>query len=230
MVALKFFFDLEKDVHWVSIIEKPLTRLGKIEAAEIAVTLGFTYFISTFLPAADASGFILAAIAGLITYIAVEGAGTFLETEDAAVTVAKAGFAGFLYLEVLDASFSFDGVIGAFALTNNIFIIAMGLGTGAFAVRGLTLMLVDKGTLSEYRFLESGAFFAILTLAILMGVGVFHEVPDVVIGLLGASFIGAAFISSIIYNHTMKNAQVDDIVGISQTNTVGDNNLVINHK
>src|SRR3546814_2035768 len=60
--------------------------------------------------------------------------------------VAKAGFGAFLYLEVLDASFSFDGVIGAFALSNNLFIIAIGLGIGAMFVRSMTIFLVKQGT------------------------------------------------------------------------------------
>ena len=77
----------------------------------------------------------------------------------------RSGAASFLYLEVLDASFSFDGVIGAFALSNNLFIIAIGLGIGAMFVRSLTIMLVDKGTLTSYRYLEHGAFYAIIALA-----------------------------------------------------------------
>ena len=56
-------------------------------------------------------------------------------------------------------------MIGAFALSNNIFIIALGLGIGAMFVRSMTVMLVDKGTLSEYRYLEHGAFWAIMALA-----------------------------------------------------------------
>src|SRR3546814_11363687 len=82
--------------------------------------------------------------------------------------VAKAGFGAFLYLEVLDASFSFDGVIGAFALSNNLFIIAIGLGIGAMFVRSMTIFLVRQGTLSEYRYLEHGAFYAIIALAAIM--------------------------------------------------------------
>ena len=44
--------------------------------------------------------------------------------------------AGFLYLELIDASFSFDGVIGAFAMTNNLFIIALGLFQSYYAIVG----------------------------------------------------------------------------------------------
>lgn len=96
---------------------------------------------------------------------------------------AKGGFGAFLYLEVLDASFSFDGVIGAFALTQNLFIIAIGLGIGAMYVRSMTVMLVEKGTLSEYRYLEHGAFYAILILSVVMYFQTLMHIPEVITGL-----------------------------------------------
>jgi hypothetical protein len=102
-----------------------------------------------------------------------------------------------MYLNVLDASFSFDGVIGAFALTDNLFVIAVGLGIGAMFVRSLTILLVERGTLASYRYLEHGAFWAIGALALIMLVGTLHEVPEVVTGLLGAGLIGLSLVSSI---------------------------------
>jgi hypothetical protein len=100
-------------------------------------------------------------------------------------------------LEVLDASFSFDGVLGALALTNNIFIIMIGLGIGALFVRSLTLLMVDKGTVDEFIYLEHGAFYAIFGLAIIMFVNTVYEIPESITGLIGAAFIGASLISSI---------------------------------
>ncbi len=112
----------------------------------------------------------------------------------------KAAFFLFLYLEVLDASFSFDGVIGAFAISQNIFVIAAGLGVGAMYIRSLTVYLVRKGTLSEYVFLEHGAHWAIGALAVILLVGIKYHVPEVVTGLIGVGFILAAFVSSIVLN------------------------------
>jgi hypothetical protein len=105
----------------------------------------------------------------------------------------------FLYLEVLDASFSFDGVVGAFAISKNILIIMAGLGIGALYVRSLTILLVDKGTLAAYRFLEHGAFYAIGALAATMLIGTFLHIPEYITGLLGAAFIGLSVISSVLY-------------------------------
>jgi hypothetical protein len=105
-----------------------------------------------------------------------------------------------LSLEVLDASFSFDGVIGAFALSNNLFIIAIGLGVGAMFVRSLTIMLVERETLASYRYLEHGAFYAIIALAVMMFLGTITHIPEVITALIGGVFIAAAFLESIRYN------------------------------
>ena len=137
----------------------------------------------------------------LVPFVAVDGIGTAMEVgPDRIRDVHRASAASFLYLEVLDASFSFDGVIGAFALTNNLFIIAIGLSTGAMFVRSLTVMLVDEGTLASYRYLEHGAFYAIGALAFLMMLGTIRSVPEVITGLVGAVFIALSLWSSIRHN------------------------------
>jgi hypothetical protein len=105
---------------------------------------------------------------------------------------------------MLDASFSFDGVIGAFALSNNLFIIAIGLGIGAMFVRSLTIMLVERETLASYRYLEHGAFYAIVALALMMFFNAIQHIPEFVTGLIGAGFIITAFVDSIRYNRRMQ--------------------------
>jgi hypothetical protein len=64
-------------------------------------------------------------------------------------------------------------------------------------------MLVEKGTLTQYRFLEHGAFYAILILSVIMYVQTLVHIPEVVTGLFGAAFIGFALWSSIRYNRRM---------------------------
>jgi uncharacterized protein len=160
---------------------------------------------------ADALTFIIAAIAGLLTYLGVEIINHLLEPPTPTTgDVAKAGFGAFLYLEVLDASFSFDGVIGAFALTNNLIIIAIGLGIGAMFVRSMTIFLVRKGTMSEYRYLEHGAFYAIMALAVIMYINTFAHIPEVVTGLIGAVLIGLAFWSSVRWNKANPDGEPED--------------------
>ncbi len=202
MVGLKHFIDAEKELHWLEAIERPLARLGRIEAVQIGLVMALLYAVSTQVGPADQVEFLAAGILGLLTYIAVDGLSAVMKdaSEGTAGAVARTGFGAFMYLEVLDASFSFDGVIGAFALTTNLLIIAIGLGIGAMFVRSLTIMLVDKGTLTEYRYLEHGAFYAILALGVIMFLQAFVHIPEVVTGLVGATFIGVALWSSIRHN------------------------------
>jgi hypothetical protein len=198
MVCLKYFFDREKDVHWVGIVERQLVRLGKFEAIELALMMLVLWAVSRAFSPPTALAFLVAGVFGLVTFIAVDGVASVLGEGSAATReVARAGLASFIYLNVLDASFSFDGVIGAFALTNDLFVIAIGLGIGAMFVRSLTILLVEKGTLAAYRYLEHGAFYAIGALAAIMMVGTLHEIPEVVTGLVGALFIGLSLWSSV---------------------------------
>jgi len=201
MVGLKHFFNHEKDVHWIGVIERPLTRLGRIEAVELGLVLLLLYMVSTWLVGPEQFEFLVAGIFGLVTYIAVDGVSALLNVKSAVTgEVVRSGAASFLYLEVLDASFSFDGVIGAFALSNNLFIIAIGLGIGAMFVRSLTIMLVERETLACYRYLEHGAFYAIIALAVMMFLSTVQHIPEVVTGLIGAGFIVTAFADSLRYN------------------------------
>ena len=198
LVALKYFFDVNKEVHWIKVVEKPLAQLGKVEAIEVALCLFLAWLISKNLPAEHSYEFLAASLFGSFVFVVVDGIGAFLHLpEQTQANIEKASVASFLYLEVLDASFSFDGVIGAFALTQNIFLIAIGLGIGAFFVRSLTVMLVEKGTLDQFEFLEHGAFYAIGALALSMWFDAFIHVPEAVTGLIGAAIIGIALFSSI---------------------------------
>jgi hypothetical protein len=204
MVGLKFFFDEEKDVHWVRAVERFLSRASTVPAAEIAVILLALWAISTQLPAGEAHTFLIAGIFGIVTFIAIDGLGTLMrQREDRlrrAGALVTAGLGGFLYLNVLDASFSFDAVIGAFALSNNMIVLALGLSIGAMFVRSMTVMLVRKGTLGEYRYLEHGAFWAILALAVIMLLSAKFEIPEALTGLIGAVLIGFSLLWSVRHN------------------------------
>jgi uncharacterized protein len=115
----------------------------------------------------------------------------------------KAAFFMFLYLEVIDASFSFDGVVGAFAISNDIFQIALGLGIGAMYIRSLTVYLVRRGTLDDYVYLEHGAHYAIGALAVILLVTIKYEVSEVITGLVGVVLILASYWSSVVRNRRL---------------------------
>ncbi|GHH17581.1 DUF475 domain-containing protein [Streptomyces rubradiris] len=168
---------------------------------------------------------LISGIAGLITYMIVGGLSGYFEDkleeeeereheqEEAAarsgkkkpaiVLAGQAAFFMFLYLEVLDASFSFDGVIGAFAVTNDIVLMALGLGIGAMYVRSLTVYLVRQGTLDDYVYLEHGAHYAIGALAVVLLITIQYEIHEVITGSIGVILILASFLSSVRRNRAL---------------------------
>ena len=201
MVALNFFFDEHKEIHWVHVIESRVARYASIRGAEVTFVLILILLFASWVRPEESATFLRSAVYGLLTFLLVDILGNVLDRSGEAMTgAAKGGLGAFLYLEVLDASFSFDGVIGAFALTQNLFVIAIGLGIGAMYVRSMTIMLVDRGTLAEYRYLEHGAFYAILVLSVIMYVQALVHVPEVLTGLGGAALILLALWSSVRYN------------------------------
>jgi len=212
MVGLTFFFDEEKDVHWIASLEQTINRFSNVPAVEIGFVLALLYGVSTLLTPNDALTFLTAGVLGLLTFIGVNALGALIEEGEAkkkaAGEVVRSGLGGFLYLEVLDASFSFDGVIGAFALSNNMIVIALGLSVGAMFVRSMTIHLVRSGTLSQFRYLEHGAFWAIIVLGIIMLVSARYHIPETFTGLIGAVLIGLSLWWSIRHNRAEKAANV----------------------
>ncbi|MUN40208.1 DUF475 domain-containing protein [Actinomadura litoris] len=226
MLFLDFVFE-ERAEKWLPWLEKPLARIGKLDQLAVVVAGGSLAFVA-WLSADDPGNVMIAGVLGMVTYILVNGLGELFseagddeDDEDGdedgaegaergssgrsgpsplALATGKAGFFLFLYLEVLDASFSFDGVIGAFAISTDPIIIALGLGIGAMYIRSLTVFLVRKGTLHEYVYLEHGAHWAIGALAVCMLVSIGHHVPEWITGGLGAGLIIAAFVSSVVRN------------------------------
>lgn len=207
MVGLTYFFDEEKDVHWVAWIEEKVAASATVRGVEIAIVLLLIVSVSSALGDELGGVFMRSAIIGLLTFLGVEVLGKAIDAGSGdsgggtgPATAATGGLGAFLYLEVLDASFSFDGVIGAFALSRNLFVIAIGLGIGALYVRSLTIMLVERESLSEFRYLEHGAFYAIIALSVAMYAQIFVHVPEVITGLGGATVIALSFWSSLRWN------------------------------
>jgi hypothetical protein len=228
MIFLDFIFE-EREHQWLSWLEKPLAKLGKLDMLSVVIALT-ALLVTSMTLATDvahdggdkSATVLLSGVAGLITYLVVGGISGYFEDRledgedgedgDGAVasggasTAAVVGLAGkaaffmFLYLEVIDASFSFDGVIGAFAITNDIFEMALGLGIGAMYIRSLTVYLVRQGTLDDYVYLEHGAHYAIGALAGILLVTIKFEINEVITGLVGVVLIGASYWSSVVRN------------------------------
>lgn len=218
MIFFEFVFE-EREITWLGWLERPLARIGKLDQLGVVLALVVTVIAAyTLAPQHKISTVLAAGAMGLAAFLVVNGLGELFDTDEdledelaeveaeqragARVVGAagKAAFFLFLYLEVLDASFSFDGVTGAFAITSDPIIIAIGLGVGAMFIRSLTVFLVRKGTLSEYVYLEHGAMWAIGALAVILLLSMRYDIPEVVTGLIGVALIAAALISSIVRN------------------------------
>lgn len=204
MITIGFFLDDSKEHHWLRGIEKRLAPLGRYDNTGILAMLAgaLVLFFTLDKPAPLRAAIFAAAIAGIGLHMLLDLLGAMMDNSDAARTVQKltgaAAFVMFMRLEVLDASFSFDGVIGAFAITSNVILIAAGLGIGALWVRSLTVHLVRAGTLARYQYLEHGAHWAIGALGIIMIAKLYGvHPPEVVTGSIGLVFIFAAVMSSI---------------------------------
>ena len=195
MVALKYFFDDQKEVHWIHQVERHLARWGRIEAVEIGIALIALTTISFALPAVHQASMLIASSVGVILFILMQGVTNAFSMESKGV--AGHGLALFIYLNILDSAFSLDGVVGAFALTSQVVVIVAGLGIGAFFVRTLTVYLVRKRTLDTLVYLEHGAHWAIFGLAAAMLVGLLVHIPEAVIALIGFTFVAASYISSL---------------------------------
>ncbi len=167
-VVLTFFFNQNKKTHWLPKIEPFLVRLGSIENAAVGFSVLIILAITLFLPPEKQFSFLLSAVSGCSVHILLDIVKYFAGSQNISHTAAQSGLIGFLYLEILDSSFSFDGVIAAFAITDQFYLIAIGLGIGALFVRSMTVYLVKKDSLEHFIFLEPAAFWAIGFLVFVM--------------------------------------------------------------
>lgn len=200
MLGLHFFFTDNKGIHWIDPIERPIQKYTK---TWMYIPLAAAVLLMvTFLPGNHHQhDTLVAGSVGIATYLLVHGlselAGRTKSATSKALKTGMAGFVAFMYLEVLDASFSLDGVIGAFAITRDVILIAVGLGVGAVWVRSLTVYMVRRKTLQEYIYLEHGAFYTVLALATVMLCSIFFHVSEFIAGGIGLVLITAAVVSSL---------------------------------
>lgn len=204
VLSLYFFFDNARKELWLKRIERPLQRFGgtfwlpPVLASVIIIILAqFSHDHSTEILQAGLAGAIgYAAIRLLIEGLAKATGQDKASTDKTVKYTGWAAFVAFIYLEVLDASFSFDGVLGAFAITDQVLLIALGLGVGAIWVRSMTIYFVRHGTLNTYKYLEHGAHYAIFFLSLALLGSLFAHIPEVVTGVTGLGIIVASYIAS----------------------------------
>ncbi|QKF77384.1 DUF475 domain-containing protein [Arcobacter defluvii] len=213
MLFLKFLFNENKDLYWIKFIEKFASKISKKGDIKIIfilfLMLGITYIAPNNVVMGDSMiavnkiEILAPMLIGLIAFYLIEFFKSFMETnsdKNSNITQVSGGFISFIYLETIDMSFSLDGVLGAFAVTQNIIIIMLGLGIGAMAVRSLTIYMVDKDVVSKYIYLEHGAMWSIGFLALSMIVQIFYHLPSMLVTTFAIVPISLAFIQSIYKN------------------------------
>jgi hypothetical protein len=140
----------------------------------------------------------LAAAVGSATFFILYGLKQTAEESESHLVEGSSGMSDmskFAYLEVLDMTFSFDGVIGAFAFTLNLILILIGIGVGAIVVRELTIRGID--TIAKYRYLKNGALTSIGFLGLFMVIEAFNiELPTVLPIIITFLLVGIAFYAS----------------------------------
>lgn len=206
MVFSDFFFE-DREIHWIKPLESNflVNFLQKVPNISVifAVTIGLILTLKT-----QNYIYTTAYFSAILIYMLISSFNELFSTNGV-----RSGLMGFLYLETLDASFSFDGVIGAFALSENIFIIMIGLGSGAMFVRSLTIYFVERKTLANFVYLEHGAHYAILCLALIMFAKTSYEVSEIVTGTIGFGLIALSFLASFLHNKKLNRKLTEVIAG-----------------
>ena len=213
MVFLRYFIDDAKTIHWVNRIERRLSQIGRVDSIAVALALVVLLVITILLPEVHRAEVLFAGVVGLVLQILCTSLADFFGGEEVAVgrMAANGGLASLIYLELLDASFSLDGTIGAFAITTQLPLILTGLGLGALFIRSLTVMLTREKALEQLIYLEHGAHYAIGALGGLMLLGVVltmqhQHVPEWLSGLIGVVLLVLALWDSLRHSRRLVQA------------------------
>lgn len=215
LLALQFLLQPKRENYWIAPVERGLARLGRLPKAPLIVG-GLTLMASALLVSAEHERVtLLAGLAGLLTFLSLNAFRSLMQRRRGGRSRGElggaAGLAGFIYLEALDASFSLDGVLGAFAISADIFLVAIGLGVGAMFVRSLTVHLVRHGTLRTLPYLAHGAHWAVAALAVFLLVSIEREPPKWLTGGVSVGIIAAAWLSSLAAKHRTESKSVDPV-------------------
>lgn len=206
MLFMGYFMNPKKELDWIKPIEFIMKKVPSNKILDTLIALAVVDVVQMLQPPPIRMNVLISGVAGIIIYLLIDTISSRLENMDdkrekqcckTNNLFSCSCFISFMYLELIDASFSLDGVLGAFALSSDIIIITIGLAIGAMFVRSLTLMLVEEKTLANYQYLEHGAHWAIGVLAVIMFVSTIVEVPEVITGLSGLAFIAASLVSSV---------------------------------
>lgn len=138
------------------------------------------------------------AVVGSTAFFIIHGFRQFAEVQEKKL-LNKAGnmsdISKIMYLEVLDSTFSIDGVVGAFAFTFSVPLILLGNGLGAIVLRQLTVGNIDR--IKKYKYLKNGAMYSILFLGAIMIIDSFgYHIPPWFSPVITFGTVGYFFLKS----------------------------------
>ena len=160
--------------------------------AVVSIILAAVVWFSLHIDPLMAFGAVVGSTAFFITHGFKENAAK-AEEELIKNTTSRSDWSKILYLEAIDATFSIDGVLGAFAFTLAVPLILIGNGIGAFVVRELTIRNVER--IKKYAYLKNGAMYSVFFLGIIMLLDSFGlHIPEwfspvVTVGVVGFFFL-----------------------------------------
>ncbi len=192
-VFLLFLF-----LHWLFLEDK---KLGLPRTEKFFMTKGVWFYACVSILLAVISWFALKE-STLMGFGAVIGSTLFFithgfkqnaeEQEKKLLGSAQSDLSKLFFLEIIDTTFSIDGVLGAFAFTLSIPLILIGNGIGALIVRKITISNIER--IKKYVFLKNGAMYSILVLGVVMILHSFSfHIPEYVSPLLTVVIIGFFF-------------------------------------
>lgn len=148
----------------------------------------------------------LAAVIGSSAFFITDGFKKNAEANEQKLLEGSSGLSDLskiIYLEIIDTTFSIDGVLGAFAFTMSVPLIIIGNGLGALVVRQLTMGNIDN--IKKYVYLKNGAMYSVFFLGLVMVLEGFKvEVPEFVTPLVTVLIIAFFFIKSILHARKVK--------------------------
>lgn len=192
-VFLVFLF-----LHWLFLEDKKL-GLPRAEKFFMSKGIWFYAFVSvlltliTYFALKENSLMALGAVVGSSLFFITHGFKQNAEAQERKLLgSAQSDLSKLFFLEIIDTTFSIDGVLGAFAFTLSVPLILLGNGLGAFLVRGMTMRNIEN--IKKYVYLKNGAMYSILVLGIIMIMHSFgFKIPEYVSPLSTFIIIGFFF-------------------------------------
>ena len=174
--------------------EKFFARHGRWFYAVVTLMLAAVIFFALKIGSALA----VSALAGAVAYFITNAFKERAEKAEERMLAGKGSasmFSKILYLEIIDATFSIDGVLGAFAFTLSVPLILIGNGIGAYILRKLTVGNIDR--IKQYAYLKNGAMYSIFALGAVMLSDAFGAtLPEWLSPLLTVVIVGYFFLKS----------------------------------